>query len=265
MSEIQESTDLAVIGSGATGMGAALTAAEGGVKVVVLEKMGHTGGTSNFPEGMFAVESEMQRQHYIGITRDEAFKILMDYSHWRANPRLVRAFVDESADTISWLQKLGVKFDGPMAIFPDGPRTWHLLKGPRNARSSVMMKTLAKRAKEKGIDIRLKTPAKNLIKEGGRITGVVAEKEGKRVEFKAKAVIIGSGGYANNKEWIKKYTGFDLDIDLFPIMNVDKTGEGIQMAWEAGAAEEKLALHDIPKALARLTAGGPGSKRSGTR
>ena len=241
-SEETASAKIVVIGSGATGMAAALTAAEGGAKVILLEKMGHTGGTSNFPEGMFAVESEMQRQQYIGMTRDEAFKKIMDYSHWRANPRLVRAFVDESANTISWLQKLGVEFDGPMAIFSDGPRTWHLLKGPQKARASVMMKTLTARAKEKGVDIRLETPAIKLIKEGNRITGVVAEKGGKIIEFDAKAVIIGSGGYANNKEWIKKYTGFDLDVNLFPIMNVNKMGDGIRMAWEVGAAEDGMGV-----------------------
>jgi fumarate reductase flavoprotein subunit len=235
-------TDIVVIGSGATGMAVALTAAEGGAKVILLEKMRHTGGTSNFPEGMFAVESEMQRQQYIGITRDEAFKMIMDYSHWRANPRLVRAFVDESSITISWLQKLGVKFEGPMAIFPDGPRTWHLLKGPQKARSSVMMKTLAARVKEKGIDIRLATPVRSLIKEYGKITGVVVKKNGKEIKLNSKAVIIATGGYANNKEWIKRYTGFDLDVNLFPIMNVNKIGDGIRMAWEAGAAEEGMGV-----------------------
>ena len=226
-------TDVIVIGSGATGMAAALTAAEGGAKVVLLEKMGHTGGTSNFPEGMFAVESEMQRRQYIGITRDDAFKMIMDYSHWRANPRVVRAFVNESAATISWLQRLGVEFEGPMAIFPDGPCTWHLLKGPDKARSSVMMNTLVVRVREKGIDIRLGTPAKELIKEGNGVTGVIAETQERTLRVKGKAVIIGSGGYANNKEWIKKYTGFDLDVNLFPIMNVNKMGDGIRMAWQA--------------------------------
>ena len=242
MNKERISADIVAIGSGATGIAAALTAAGGGARVIILEKMLNTGGTSNFPEGMFAVESEMQRQQYIGISRDEAFKIIMDYSHWRANPRLVRAFVDESAGTISWLQDLGVEFDGPMAIFPNGPRTWHLLKGPQKARSSVMMKTLTARAREKGIDIRLATPARELIREGDRVIGVVAEKEGKVIEFNTKAVIIGSGGYANNEEWIKKYTGFDLNVNLFPIMNFDKVGDGIRMAWEAGAAEEGMGV-----------------------
>ena len=44
----------------------------------------------------------------------------MDYSHWRANPRLVRAIVDLSADTIGWLQQAGVEGGrvAPM-IIPD--------------------------------------------------------------------------------------------------------------------------------------------------
>ena len=48
--------DLAVIGSGVSGMAAAVTAAEGGAKVIVFEKQRSLGGTSNFFDGMFAVE-----------------------------------------------------------------------------------------------------------------------------------------------------------------------------------------------------------------
>jgi len=40
--------DVIVIGSGVTGMAAAITAAEGGLKVVVFEKQRTLGGTSNF-------------------------------------------------------------------------------------------------------------------------------------------------------------------------------------------------------------------------
>ena len=42
-------TDIVVIGSGATGIAAALTAVEGGARVIILEKALNTGGTSNFP------------------------------------------------------------------------------------------------------------------------------------------------------------------------------------------------------------------------
>ena len=46
-------TDVAVIGSGATGLVAALTLAEGGARVILIEKMRSLGGISNFAEGMF--------------------------------------------------------------------------------------------------------------------------------------------------------------------------------------------------------------------
>ena len=110
MSEIPVETDVVVIGSGAAGMAAAVTAAEGGAKVVVFEKQRSLGGTTNFLHGTFAAESDMQRERFIDFTRDEAFRHIMDYSHWKANPWLVRAIVDESGATIQWLQDRGVVF-----------------------------------------------------------------------------------------------------------------------------------------------------------
>lgn len=234
--------DVAVIGAGASGLAAALAAAEGGARVIIFEKLKHTGGSSSFAEGIFAVESEIQRPSYINYTRDEAFKEIMDYSHWRANPRLVRVFVEESASTISWLQKQGVDFVEVMTNLPDGLQTMHIIKGPPGAVGSSMIKTLVARAEEKGVELWKATEVKNIIREGDRITGVIAEKEGKPESVNAGAVIIASGGYANNKEWIKKYSGFDLGVNLIPIRNYDKTGDGIRMAWEVGAAEEGMGV-----------------------
>ncbi len=249
-------TDVIVVGAGATGLAAALTVAQRGARVILFEKQPYPGGTSSFAEGVFAVESELQRREYIGITRDEAFKVIMDYSHWRANPRLVRAFVNESGATISWLEKEGVRFIGPKAMWYDGPRTWHIPEGY----GAGMVKALVAKVKEKGLDLRLATPVKKVIKESGKVAGVVVEKDGKEVEVRAKAVIIATGGYANNKEWIKKYTGFDLGVDLFPIGNVNKTGDGIRMAWEVGAAEEGMGVIQILRTGPLL---GPGLKGIG--
>jgi fumarate reductase flavoprotein subunit len=242
MNRTSPETDVVVIGSGVSGLAAAVTAAEGGARVILFEKQRSLGGTSNFFEGIFAVESDLQRQRYITYSRDQAFKNIMEYSHWRANARLVRAFVNESAKTIAWLQKQGVEFIDATINMPDAPRTYHVVKGTGEA----VVKTLATRAKEKGVDIRPATPVKKILKEGNRITGVVAETEdGEEIQAAAKAVMIASGGYANNKEWIKKYTGFDLDVNVIPIGNVDKMGDGIRMAWEVGAAEEGTSVLEM--------------------
>jgi fumarate reductase flavoprotein subunit len=228
--------DVVVIGSGASGLSAALLTAEADAKVIVFEKQRSLGGTSNFFSGIFAVESDMQRERYITYTRDEAFKNIMEFNHWRSNPRLVRAIVDESPATITWLQKQGIVFSDVINNMPDVPQTYHLVKG----RGEAVIKALATRAKEKGVDIRFVTPAKRLIKQGDRIIGVIIEEDGEEKEVRAKSVIIASGGYANNKEWIKKYSGFDLGVNIFPVGNIDKMGDGIRMAFEVGAAEEGL-------------------------
>ena len=244
MNNIPVQTEVVVIGSGAAGLAAALTVAEGGAKVIVFEKERSPGGTSNFLQGTFAVESALQREGYIMYSRDEAFKSLMEYSHWIANPRLVRAIVNESAGTIAWLQEQGVVFTEATINMPDSPRTYHVIKG----RGEALVKALVTRAREMGVDVRLASPVKRLVKLGDRLTGVVAEVDGEETPFNAKAMVVASGGYANNKDWIKKYTGFDLGVNLMPVGNVDKTGDGLRMAWEAGAAEEGKSLLELYRA-----------------
>ncbi len=225
------SADVIVIGSGVAGLCAALSAAEGGASVVVCEKQRGLGGTSNFFKGIFAVESDMQRARFITFTRDEAFKNIMEYSHWRADPRLVRVIVDQSASTITWLQKQGVEFVDAINNLLDAPRTYHVVKGMGEA----VVKALADQARAQGVTIRTSAPVKQILRSGGLISGLVLEEDGQEIEASAKAVVIASGGYANNKEWIKKYAGLDLDVNVVPVGNVGKMGDGIRMAWELGA------------------------------
>ncbi len=59
MKSVNEHADIIVIGSGACGLAAAVTAAESNAKAIVFEKHRSPGGTSNFFEGTFAVESAM--------------------------------------------------------------------------------------------------------------------------------------------------------------------------------------------------------------
>jgi fumarate reductase flavoprotein subunit len=92
--------DATIIGSGASGLCAALTLSYGGASVLVFEQEAEPGGMSNYAEGMFAVGSRLQKKQKVGLTVEEAFNIHMEETHWLANPRLVRTFMEKSADTI---------------------------------------------------------------------------------------------------------------------------------------------------------------------
>lgn len=236
MSAMPTAVDVAVAGSGATGLAAAVTLAEGGARVALFEKQRALGGTSNFFHGTFAVESSLQRERFIDYGRDEAFRNIMEYSHWRANARLVRAIVDESAPTIAWLQDRGVEFTGQMANMPGAPSTYHVIKGDGEA----VIKSLASRAKSLGVQIFPGTPVVALTQEEGRLAGVTVDEDGRGVEVAAGAVVIATGGYVNNREWVKRYNGHDLGASLFAVGNTGKMGDGIRMAWEAGGAAEGM-------------------------
>lgn len=238
MSETPMETDVVVVGSGVSGLAAGLEAAQGGARVAVFEKQPSLGGTSNFFEGVFAVGSAMQKEKYIAYSSDQAFKNFMEYNHWRVEARLVRSLINRSAETIDWLQNLSVEFVEVTINMPDAPRTYHVVKG----RGQAVVKALIVKAKEKGVTIRAASPVKRILKGSRGPSGVVVELEGKDTEVTCRAVVIASGGYANNAEWIKKYTGLELGRTVTPMGNAGKMGDGIRMAWEMGAAAEGMGV-----------------------
>ena len=62
--------DVVVVGGGGTGLAAAVAAAEKGAKVIVMEKRETLGGNSVMTEGLFAIESSVQRRTYIDARSD---------------------------------------------------------------------------------------------------------------------------------------------------------------------------------------------------
>jgi fumarate reductase flavoprotein subunit len=239
-------TDIIVVAAGAAGLAASIAAAEKGAKVIAFEKASATGGTGRMGMGPLGVESRLQRLKKIGPSRDEAFKIFMDYTHWQVDARLVRAYMDKATTTIDWLEKMGVEFLEPRAYFPGGLPTWHIVKPGGEGCASNMFRIMTKRAKEMGVQILLKTPVERLIKEGDKIAGIIAEdRAGEPIEADAKAVIIATGGFGDNPQWIKKYTGYEWGSDLQSFRIPGLAGDGIRMAWEVGAAPTEMRMELI--------------------
>ncbi|MBN1366482.1 MAG: FAD-dependent oxidoreductase [Dehalococcoidales bacterium] len=242
----QLNTDVAIVAAGPAGLAAAITAAERGAKVIVLEKSATTGGTANMGMGPFAVDSKLQKMKNVSLSKEEAFKIWMEYTHWRVDARLVSDYINKTASTIDWLEDIGIQWYDVIAYVKGAYFTHHLVKpssgtrpGPQAA--STMNKIMTEYAADLGVKFYLETPAKKLIKEDGRITGVIAEDKAKEeIEIKAQAVILATGGFGDNSEMVKKFTGYELGSDLFSFRGPGLVGDGIRMANEAGAGMEGM-------------------------
>jgi len=248
----QLEADVAVIAAGTAGLPAAVAAAEGGASVIAFEKASTVGGAGNMAYGPFAVESRLQKLKQIPTTREDAFKMHMNYTHWRVDARLVKSFIDKSADTIDWLEKMGVEFMDVNCHDPGFVFTWHLVKGTagpsgQGGLGANMMKVLTDRAQELGVIIYLRTQARKILREGGRITGVIAEDDsGEEIRASVKAAIIATGGFGDSPEMIKKYTGYESGRDLSVTRVPGVVGDGLRMAWEVGAGATNIAMELAP-------------------
>ena len=234
-------TDIVIAGGGLSGLSAALTAVENGVKTIVIEKMHFLGGAGLFPEGSLGIGSRYQKKKGIETTSGQIFARVMEFHHWRCNAPVISTLLNESGNTIDWLMDNGVKVEGIKTLFPPEKslNTWHVFRGG----GARIVKILSEKIKKNGGLILTETPAKELlIDDDGRVYGLIAENaKAIGITINAKAVILATGGFASNRKMLKKYVPDVSQPAMARLMyrgpEADgRTGDGINLAMSANAA-----------------------------
>ena len=238
--QLKYSADVVVIGGGAGGLPAAATAIEAGVKsVIILERNRILGGMGRMPAGIFAVGSPVQQRMGIHHTPDDLFKIHMEYSNWMCDARLVRTWFNGCGEVIKWLEEKGLEF----VVAPSGElNVAHQTPRDPIKTGNAIMNAVVKVCEDSGVKILTETRAlKFLTDEQGRITDVIANRNGKEIRISGKVFIISTGPISGNKDLMKKY---------YPKVNFDNvrvisglpanTGDGMIMAQHIGAADDGL-------------------------
>ena len=226
--------DVVVVGAGAGGTVAAVSAVEGGLKTIMIEKNAFPGGAGLFMEGSFGVQTPYTKAKGMKWTTTDAFNAMASYHHWRINAPLVKAFVELSGDTIQWVEDHGVKWKEVKTAWRDkAEQTWHIYPY-----AGSLPKTMVELFKKEGGTLLLNTPGEKLITKDGKVTGVIAKdtKTGEKVTINAKNVILATGGYSFNAKMVKDLTG----IEMTPVGTPGRTGDGINMAFEVGAVSDNI-------------------------
>lgn len=257
--------DVVVCGAGISGAAAAASAAQNGLKTVLLEK----GGV--FAARASEVGALGDKAHAAaGIELDPAQFVNdgMATSHFRADRHVWQTFAQRSGEALDWAIDLGQGACGePVAqmanVVYDGVTTWGTGVTFDNGNANAVypfIEMLLDKAVEMGCDLRYETPACQLVQDAdGRVAGVVAKAESGYVKLSAsKGVVLATGGYEFNPQMMKERIR-PRDMAVFAWCNPTRTntGDGHLMGIAAGAAED-----DWPHILMNDPAGAPSGNRA---
>ena len=237
--ESTETADIVVVGSGTAGMSCAVRCQQLGAKVVMLEKTGMYGGSSNYAEGIGALNSYFHKELGMEFSLDEAFLRTQDYHHWGADSAVLHHFLEESGATIDWLHdECGIKFFKPAVTAPTSYPSWHLVAMEDGSVTRMMegfFQPMVAYAESIGLDMRLESPATGLIVEDGTVKGVYVEHDGSEYAIEAENVVLATGGWANNADLWEEFA--HMDIEKYTNWGAPgRDGDGITWARELGAA-----------------------------
>ena len=242
--------DVVVVGGGASGLAAAASALESGARVIVLEKAPHTGGSAALSAGIVtAAGTDIQKAS--GLPADSAGLAKLWLEDQKRSVKgapanlpdaaQVEALVKQSAETVDWLtKKVGMQFSANAAA-ADGIGAYQLLPISSDASrpaGAEEVEKLEQYVKKLGGIIRTATPAwKILTTDDGRVSGVAAADGKNRFTFRAKSVVLASGGFAADLMKVtSRQPRWAVYVERTGAAKTS-TGDGLTMGLQVGAKE----------------------------
>jgi tricarballylate dehydrogenase len=204
-----EDVDVLVVGGGNAAMCAALEAADRGARVLVLESAPEhmRGGNTRHTRNIRCAHDTSDRYSSGAYKDDEFLEDLIDVTGGPENLNLAKFAIRQSHKIPDWMTSHGVNWQQPLAGTLNLGRTnrWFLGGG------KALLNAYYKAARLRDIKIRYDTQVTDIIVENGTFKAL-SIKNGTSQEFVGgRAVIIASGGFEANIEWLRKYWGAAVD------------------------------------------------------
>ena len=236
--------DILVVGSGTAGLCAAVNSADGGASVIVLERAGVFGGGGPGTDGPSGFDTRWSKAAGVeydyrdaGIEEQRAFNYITDNNYYRDMAKA-------SGDNIEWCAAHGVPISDVVDKFKGGHPTahhWGEMGGkadPELGRINYgyeYVNVMIECAEELGVQMFANTPAIDIVMDGERFAGVIAQREdGSYIQVNAKATIIGTGGMGGSPEFRAKL-GRPDDVVCEYLGTATNLGDGYVLATKAGA------------------------------
>ena len=250
--------DVVIVGAGASGVPAAITARKAGATVALIQKEATAISQGNTATGILLDTSDEAGVEAV------VSRLLKDHQY-RGKREQVELWAKNSGEAIRWMLDLAtaegaqvsdttMKWTAAIKEVNGYPVDYLSIDfGPKPYNTGNGMQVLADYAAAQGVEIFYNTEAKQLVGDAAGVTGVIAEGPDGIVQFNAsKGVILATGDYQNDDDMMAYYLP---DLANLGRKQMNKTGDGHKMAVWAGGAIEDIThtkmLHDFD--------GGPGS------
>ena len=244
--------DVVIVGAGAAGVPAAITAKQAGASVAVIQKESTAISQGNTATGILLDKSDPAGVEAVVST-------LLAKHEYRAKREQVELWAKNSGEAITWLLETAQQCGAQIS---DTTKKWtssvqkvngydvnylSIDFGPKPYNTGEGMKALADYAEKQGVDFFYSTEAKQLVGDSNGITGVIAKGSDGNIQFNAKkGVILAAGDYQNDDDMVNYYIP---DLKNLGRKQTNKTGDGHKMAIWAGGAMEEIGhtkmLHDF--------------------
>jgi len=206
---IPEKTDVLVIGGGNAALCAAIEARESGADVVVLECADRSmrGGNSRHTRNFRAMHSGPTDTMGGSYTEEEYWQDLLRVTQGQTDESLARLMIRRSEELLDWLRAKGGHFQPALSGTLSLDRTNAFFLGGGKALLNAEYRT----AEALGVKIFYNSEVVELMVEGSRFNAAHLKHCGIDACIRAKSVVVASGGFQANEDWLREAWGEAAD------------------------------------------------------
>ncbi len=205
MATPKEAYDIAVIGGGNAALCAAMTAADAGARVLILETAPkpYRGGNSRHTRNFRCMHSGPLGPLVEAYSEDEYLSDLLKVTGGKTDEHLARLAIRTSEECLPWMQEHGVRFQPSLSGTLSLARTNAFFMGGGKSLVNAYYRTAA----GLGVDVLYDAAITHLELNGDRIEWVDYSYEGQSHRIAPKAVIVASGGFQADTDWLTRAWG----------------------------------------------------------
>jgi tricarballylate dehydrogenase len=220
------------VGGGNAALCAALEARRGGASVLILEAAPKhlRGGNSRHTRNVRHVHKGPVNQLVGDYLEDEFYKDLLQVTGGETNEELARMCIRASEDLGSWMPTNGISWQGALRGTLSLNRTNAFFLGGGKALVNAYYQT----AEAMGIEAVYESEVTDIVPGAGAPFSISVARGGRSERVQAQAVVVASGGFEANLEWMSQYWG--EDVNNFAIRGTAyNRGRPLQVLLDRGA------------------------------